>query len=225
MHFIFSGNLALDFPSRVENYIDSCRSSFNGNDKEEELKEERIFSIGRCLLKVTNDIDKTLGGMILNTYINCLLLATTSLYSGSSVFFNKSDGTSVYFITGVCFLITVLSLLRLMYQTNAGQSLASAMEETLETLNEVQMSTLDDRNYRHIKLLKENIKDKSTSPINPFSAFSLSNSTLIGIFATILTYLIVLIQFKAAEDEEKTKLLIDIRNMLQHIMRNQSNTE
>ena len=74
-----------------------------------------------------------------------------------------------------------------------------------------------------IKLLKQDIKDKCVSPINPFSAFSLSNSTLIGTFATILTYLIVLIQFKAAEDEEKTKLLIDIKKMIQNIMKNSSN--
>ena len=83
--------LAVDVSSRVEKYIDSSLSLFNGNVEEEEWKEERIFSIGRCLLKVTNGIDKTLGGVILNTYINCLLLGTTTLYAGSSVFFIKNS--------------------------------------------------------------------------------------------------------------------------------------
>ena len=63
-------------------------------------------------------------------------------------------------------------------------------------------------------IMKEDLKDKATSPISPFSAFSLSNSTLIGTFATILTYLIVLIQFKAAENQDKDKILIEVKEML-----------
>ena len=224
VHLIFRGDLALDFSSRVEKYIDSSHSSLSikniGNGKERESNEENMFSIGRCLLKVTNNIDSTFGGMILNTYINCLLIGTTTLYACSSVFFNRSTGIAIYIISGICFLMTLLSLLRLMYHTNAGQSLASAMEESLDALTDIQMIVLEDKMYLHVKLLKEGIKNKCSSPINPFSAFSLSNSTLIGTFATILTYLIVLVQFKAAEDEEKTKLLTDMRNMLEHIMRN-----
>ena len=37
------------------------------------------------------------------------------------------------------------------------------------------------------------------SPLSPFSAFDVSNRTLISSFATIVTYLIVLIQFKVSE--------------------------
>ena len=221
--------MPLDLSWRVEKYIDSPESQFSANDhdehdKEDALMEKRMLLFGRSLLKITNNIDKTLGGMILNTYINCLLLGTTTLYAGSSVFFNKSTGISVYFISCGCFSLTILSILRLMYHTNAGQCLASSMEMCAETLNEIQMITkVKDQKSAQIKLLKQDIKDKCVSPINPFSAFSLSNSTLIGTFATILTYLIVLIQFKAAEDEEKTKLLIDIKEMIQNNMKNSSN--
>ena len=162
--------------------------------------------------------------MILNTYISCLLVATSTLYAGSSVFFNKHDGFAVYLLAMICFLLTILSLMRLIYHTNAGQNLASNMEESSSTLNEIQMTRGKDEKSNRFKILTQNIKDKSFSPINPFSAFSLSNSTLIGTFATILTYLIVLIQFKAAEDEEKTKALEDIKEMLRSVMTNKSNT-
>lgn len=224
--FIFRGNLALDFATKVEKYIDSSHSSFsimvNENNIEDQFKVDKIFSIGKRLLKVTNNIDKTMGGIILNTYINCLLVATTTLYAGSSVFFNKSNGMEGCFLSICCFSMTALSLLRLIYHTNAGQYLASSMEKSLESLNELQMIISNGKQSSYVKSLKEDIRDKCTSPINPVSAFSLSNSTLIGTFATILTYLIVLIQFKAAEDEEKTKLLNDIHNMLKDIVQNQS---
>ena len=161
--------------------------------------------------------------MILNTYISCLLVATSTLYVGSSVFFNKHEGIAVYLIALSCFLLTVLSMIRLIYHTTAGQNLSSIMEESSSALNEIQMTRDKDKKSNRFKILTQNVKDKSLSPINPFSAFSLSNSTLIGTFATILTYLIVLIQFKAAEDEEKTKSLEDIKEALRSLMRNASN--
>ena len=71
--------------------------------------------------------------------------------------------------------------------------------------------------------MKQDIKDKAISPITPFSAFSLSNSTLIGTFATILTYLIVLIQFKAAENQDKDKILIEVKEMLSQMNNTLSN--
>ena len=110
--------------------------------------------------------------------------------------------------------------MRLMYHTNAGQYLASSIKECAHKLDRIQMKRFKDDK---LDLLKQDLKNYCTSPINPLSAFSLSNSTLIGTFATILTYLIVLIQFKATEDEEKTNLLNEIKDMIQNILRNNSN--
>ena len=52
-------------------------------------------------------------------------------------------------------------------------------------------------NGNKISILKEELSVHS--PIAPFNAFEVSNRTLIGAFATITTYLIVLIQFKISE--------------------------
>ena len=174
------------------------------------------------MLQATKNIDNILGGIILNTYITCLLLATTTLYAGSSVFFNTAGVKVVYLFGVCCFLMTLQSVSRLIYHTNAGQYLASSMESCSETLNRIEQKRLIDIRSGYIKLLREDVKSKCKSPINPLSAFSLSNSTLIGTFATILTYLIVLIQFKAAEDEEKTKYLKDIKGMLLQLTANRT---
>ena len=187
------------------------------------MLEDKLVSIGTSLLDVTNMIDKTLQGMIVNTYICCLFTATTTLYTASSVFFNKTTGVASYFMAFCSFLMTALSLLRLIYHTNAGQYLASALEVCGGRLDEILMIRCKDLRSRKIKILKQNVKDRSASPIHPFSAFSLSNNTLVGTFATILTYLIVLIQFKAAEDEANTKAITDIREILQLMSKNHSN--
>ena len=203
---------------------DSKMLVINMQRQGESVNGDKLFSTGKSLLKVTTHIDKTFGGMILNTYINCLLLATVNLYSGSTVFFNKNKNTGMglYLISCVCFLLTTLSILRLICNTSAGQRLASAMSTSAETLSSIQMIRCKDEKSTQLKILKNDLKDKSASPINPFSAFSLSNSTLIGTFATILTYLIVLVQFKAAEDKEKTKILHDIQEAIQKISVNSS---
>ena len=98
------------------------------------------------------------------------------------------------------------------------------MDECVETLTEIQMNSYDDAKSPYLKIMKQDIKDKAISPITPFSAFSLSNSTLIGTFATILTYLIVLIQFKAAENQDKEKILVELKEMLSHMNNALSNT-
>ena len=75
---------------------------------------------------------------------------------------------------------------------------------------------------KYVMQLKQDLMDKCSSPINPFAAFSLSNSTFIGAFATILTYLIVLIQFKASDDKVTTTTLQEINEKLRVLMKNNS---
>ena len=53
------------------------------------------------------------------------------------------------------------------------------------------------------QLLKDDLRYYCEDPITPFSAFSVSTNTLLGAFGTIVTYLIVLLQFKVSEPSEK----------------------
>ena len=216
-----------DLSSKVDRYIDDSEDSHypveEYQENTENPKRKPILSTGISLFKITRLIEKAFGGIILNTYINCLIQSTSSLYAGSSFFFNNSHGIQVYTMSGVCFLLTFLSILRLLYYTKTGQYLATSMDECVETLTEIQMNNSDDAKCPYLKIMKEDIKDKAISPITPFSAFSLSNSTLIGTFATILTYLIVLIQFKAAENQDKDKILIEVKEILSQMNNTLSN--
>ena len=56
-----------------------------------------------------------------------------------------------------------------------------------------------DVNMVEVDLLRKDLRYHAESPINPYSAFSLSSSNLLGACGTIITYIIVLLQFKIAE--------------------------
>ena len=54
-----------------------------------------------------------------------------------------------------------------------------------------------------ITIFKEELR-LMNSPLSPFNAFNVSNRTIISAFASITTYLIVLIQFKVSEFDDTT---------------------
>ena len=201
--FDFRTNLSEDFSGGIVKCIDSVDASLNEIEekrvKSEQINEEKIVSIGRSLIKVTRKLDNSLGGMILNTYISCLLLSTMCLYATSTAFFIKEKNLAHAFMSCGFFFFTCLSATRLLHLTNSGEFLTSAMKRCVHTLTDIQMTTPQGRAYNTISLLKQDLIYHSNSPLNPCSAFSVSNSTLIGTFATILTYLIILIQFKTVE--------------------------
>ena len=149
--------------------------------------------------------------MIFNTYFTSVMLSIGTMYAGSSVFFNTCNASSIYLFSCACFSTTTLSLIRLFYMTNSAQNLGTALKKSLHTLDQLKLE-IDCAKWKpyenwkpvlaRMKLLRRELKCHSDSPKNPFAAFSLSHGTLVGTFATILTYLIVLIQFKAAENQE-----------------------
>ena len=202
-HFRSHGSNHLN--ERVEEYIGSCEESI---DFENEAKDrdstslETIVPMGTSLIKVVRKIDRSLGRMIINSYINCLLLSTSTLYVASSVFFNKYEAAGMHFVSGGCVAVTFLGIMRLLYLTNAGQGLGTAMKTCSHTLDRLKLKVTTVPR-EEIKVLKQDLKYHSDSPINPLAAFSLSSGTLVGTFATIITYLIVLIQFKATEKQEE----------------------
>ena len=175
---------------------------------EGDVQTEKVILIGLELVRILQETEKSLQGMILNTYLTSLMISTTSMYAGSSVFFSSNDYYAGYFFSCFCFSLAILSLMRLFYLTNTCEHLTATLKESLTALDQLRMEHDGTKWDAHndwrrmsvkIKFLRKELKCHSDSPINPFSAFSLSNGALIGTFATILTYLIVLIQFKAAE--------------------------
>ena len=175
---------------------------------EEHIGPKKLITIGLVLVKCVRRTDRSFGGIIINTYISCLLMSTATQYVGSTLFFNRNGSHSFHLYVSGCLSVALLSFLRLLYLTNIGQNLGTSMKNALRTLNRVSLK-YDDTKYQSqaewnltledYEFLRTELTDQADSPINPCSAFSLSNGTLVGTFANILTYLIVLIQFKGSE--------------------------
>ena len=160
----------------------------------------RLVKSGLGLANAVAKANKTFGGTIFNTYCTCLLLAVISLYGASSVFLPKITLSNklIWPFTAAQVILAMMSFLRVYYITITAQKLIKIIKQarmSLEYLLECENSI----QIKHVGPLRHQLKMLSDSPITPISTFSLCNSTLLSTSATVLTYLIILIQFKLTE--------------------------
>ena len=69
----------------------------------------------------------------------------------------------------------------------------------------VHLQELDEVTSYKIDVLAESLGNPD--PLNPASGFALNFNTLVTGSGLLLTYLIVLLQFKTAEDDDETRIL------------------
>ena len=164
---------------------------------EDGVNETDLLKVGFTLIKVVSQMNKTLSGMIMNTYFSCILLTTTTLYTASSILF-KNDVKILLLSSTACLSWATLSILRLCWITISCHNLSLSMKKSANRFERFTFKNKDIDEYE-IQLLRQDLRYHSESPIAPFSAFTLSTSTLVGALGTVVTYLIVLLQFKVSE--------------------------
>ena len=159
--------------------------------------ENKIINNGFRLVEVVKKLDNTFAGMVTNTYFICILITTGAIYSSTSIFLGEFR-TSLLLFSASMLSVACLCIARLVWITSFGQNLSNTMKECGYHLDRFKPDNtkIDEKD---IELLRQDVRYHSESPITPFSCFSLSNNTLLGAFATIVTYLIVLLQFKVSE--------------------------
>ena len=158
--------------------------------------EKEILSIGFNLIKVIKKLDVVLAPMITNTYFICFLSATGFFYLSSGVLFLGLQCEVVLLsIAGIS--IAWLAIFRVYEETKYGHMLAKGMEKVVYHLDRFRLMD-ENINSKEMELLKEEFRYHCEAPIAPYSAFTLSTSSLLGQFGTIITYLIVLLQFRAS---------------------------
>ena len=177
---------------------------------EDSLTEIKVATIGYSLLKLVKTIDSTFDGMIANTFFDCILIATLALYNVSSVIFRAAD-VDLYLSSLACLFIFALAISRLGRLSRCGHDLMKEMKECVYHLDTYKFDK-EKMNMEEIELLQRDFRDQAESPINPFSAFSLSSSTFLGACGTIVTYIIVLLQFKVAEPPKDSQIGLNISN-------------
>ena len=184
------------------NINDSARSEGFAETNVQDLidlatTEKEILSIGTKLIKVVKTMNTSFAGLILVTYFNCLLQTTSQLYTASTILFNR-EVKALILLSAASFSVACLMCCRLFWLTSSGHGLSTSMKKCAHHLEKLKRTKKDD-DWDEIQLLKQDLRYYSESPITPEPAFSLSTSTLLGAYGTIVTYLIVLIQFKVSE--------------------------
>ena len=159
--------------------------------------DKTIIEIGLRLLESVKVMDTIFAGMIANTYLSCSLVATLTLFTASSVIFRVTV-LDLFLNSLASFLMFCLSMSRLGRLTQSGHRLMKEMKECAYLLERYKFMD-QDIDMDEVDLLRQDLRYHAESPINPFAAFSLSTSTMLGTCGMIITYIIVLLQFKIAE--------------------------
>ena len=205
-----TGNDGYDLKMNVVEPAPEIDTTDIAKKREESLAENKLVTIGHLLIKLVKTIDSTFEGMIAYTFFDCILMATIALYNASSAIFRAAD-VDLYLSSLACLFVFVLSISRLCRLSQCGHELMMEMKECVYHLERYKFDKKK-MNMEDIELLRRDFRDQAESPINPFSAFSLSSSTFLGACGTIVTYIIVLLQFKVAEPPEESHIGLNISN-------------
>ena len=165
--------------------------------QESNFNDTNVLSTGLELVKTVKTLDLSFAGMITNTYFTCILVITGTLYGAASILFQNFN-KDLILASVAALTIAFLSILRLIWFINCGYFLTKEMKGCAHALDRFKF-TDKKIGMEQVNLLRQELRYHSESPINPFMAFSVSTSTLVGTLGTIVTYLIVLLQFKVSE--------------------------
>ena len=194
------------------------------NDSNQKIYLNKILDMPFKGLKVISSFNETFSGIVLTVYVGTLGLITVSSYGLASIILsfprlNNQEAVTFAYLRGCwCFLIAAGNIHKLLRITQYSNSLQKSLLDLKNNLNDISNLCLDsepsklkekeNETYRQkIWIFKQELQ-LINSPLSPFSAFDVSNRTLISAFATIITYLIVLIQFKISEFDNN----LDVKN-------------
>lgn len=209
-----------DIFDKVKNQNEHAENSKPNSIKPKEIDSELITSnqpvfhvdialdIGLDICNAVCKFNYTFQSMVFISYAVSLILATSGLYVFvSNIFWLK--GFANGFWTLAAFLLVVLYIGRLYYLTSAGWILNHSRKKLGLVLDKYITHT-DESNYlvknidgkglikNKIEMLQKKLSVET--PITPFDAFNLSTGAFLAAFANILTYLIILIQFKMSQN-------------------------
>ena len=184
-------------------------------DPDEEIRIKCIISIGLDLMDILKLSNKTMSSIIFNSYLTCILLASTQLY----VLF-YSLYSSIYWLASGNFLLALLSFLRLYNISNSGEVLRSCVIKARFELEKYKSENVQ-RNQPKTKFLIKLLDRASDSPIQPYSFFNLGHTNLAKTVATVAGYLTLLLRFKVGPSTMQTSATITHQNWngtLHHII-------
>ena len=171
--------------------IDKETLSFDNDDIKEQILQ------GKRLCKLTEDVNTVLSPFLFVQYIFSIVINTFSCFCYFSFFFDDVSWFRIAFAL-IFSQISIFIYLFFAFTCRAGQKVEDVRLEancTLQKMVQPVYDSLDCMTKQQLQHLMENLD--SGCPISPLAFFDLNNRGLLGGTSAILTYVIVLMQFRA----------------------------
>lgn len=165
-----------------------------------------ILFKGRLLDELLGDLNALLSPLILFLYVFYLSLVTAFSYMALVPVLMSSASGGLLVLAGYSFFLLALYLLGLYFLCVAGQTLEerraaarTALEDWLAEDGEEEEDGDDKVLRKEAEILVQQL-DRVGRAVTPYNAFGVNHSGFVGMVATIATYVVVLVQFKVADN-------------------------
>ncbi len=164
------------------------------------VKEElaQHVSLGRRLCSLVQQTEDTLAPFFLFDYAYFLIAGVMYTFGGFDIIFHGSKASTPAFLLSAGLFLYASQCFFLLWTVSwKGSGLQRAKERAREALEDLYTETchgLDERERLGMEVLLRRV---DAAKISPHGFFEVSNSLLIGVTATVVTYIIVLLQFNA----------------------------
>ena len=168
-------------------------------DKDRCAKLRAEIEAGFQLEDITRHVNRMLEPFLLLHFSISLMQTVLNLYGTSSILFYELKPLTYYMCLTYCFWS--LSMVSVIYFVcESGQRLCDRRKEmkyNLEVACQGINSNMDEEQKEDKSLLLDRLSH--TDPLSPYDYFDVNNACFLSICSTVITYLIVLTQFKVSE--------------------------
>ncbi len=155
------------------------------------------LNIGLDICKMAQDINTKMASLYLFMFSYFLLGGLVYTYGGLDIVFANPSVLSILLsIAFMCFASVWFSFMCML--SAAGNDLRNAKEYLQDTLETHFLSSKVPSNKKIVQFQDALMRRLDKLAITPYNLFEVGNVSVLGVFATLITYLIIVLQFRAA---------------------------
>ena len=181
-----------------------------------------LISRGFPFIELNQIVNNMFGGLILAEYGLNLFYTTFGIYFSTTIIdvYNTDLGCVdklVLFFASFSIMLVILSISRIYILQARGQRLSNKYARIRQNLENILITFADKLERKEERQLEVLISHFSatTSPIRPCDVFNMDTANFVSVGGLIITYLIVLLQFKLGDSNDTMNMtLADVPKFL-----------
>jgi len=169
-----------------------------------------LAEVGMDLDSLLEGANADLGGLIIAEYVSSLFSAVYGIFFSTtlaSVFYQGEWQWAIFLFSLYNVVLSVIFILRLVGFQRIGQKMQNHCARIKIDLQNTLLRELPSKARHHMEVAVERFS--KPAPIRPLDVFNLNLASGASIVGLILTYIIVLLQFKVSEDRGDTSTTIN----------------